>query len=227
MYCISASPYTKIFLPEWEDQIMEDPNLITDDKVPFHFNVPFTTGAVGMFEFNEIMRLDDLPCVKRRLPEDRKGLFNILTGGTSGLEYRETALWGIVAVNLEMDMTKHTVESMHLQAEAIRSKDEKKVAAIKKKRDDIEKKFQEQYWAAQSSAKKVANEKVFDFIKFTAENLKDQWQKLKEDGKQPYNASTSELGCLFVLKDYLVDKSKKRANLNREASEFIERINSF
>ena len=226
MYLISASPHTKIFLPEWEERILEDPNVIANREVPFHFNVPFPTGAVGMFEFGEVIRLDDLPCVKRRLPEDRLGLYNFLTGGASGMEHLETSLWGIVAVKFDTDMTKYTVEQMALETEAIKAKDEKKLASIEKKQKEHKAKFREQYREAQKKAEIIANDKVFNFIKFTAENMKDQWEKLKQDGKNPYKASVSELGCLWSLREYLQNKSNKRAQLTREAQEFIEKINS-
>ncbi len=203
---IAASPLVKVYLREHWESLMESPDLMTDDKTPFEYDVPRGCTAFKI-KFNtptEVHGRDD---------KEVLNLFNWLTGGMGGREFPETDAWGIVAFEPKVDLVARLDEMARLDA----LEDEVSMKELKKLRLDSRTAMQ----TARLEARKASEERIMRCMKNNHNNLIRQWQINEEMKMGKYPPSVAELMGAHALSDQISKANKKTQKVMQQMSHLM------
>ncbi len=211
-YVIQASPLSKLFMPEWTKKCEEDPDLVFSTK-EFTVQIPRTHGALKLIHNKpvHISKLDppSLTRVKDEyLVDDLDGLVLWLVGGEDGMASEETDIYGVVGLNIDMDLSSALSDVAIFDAE--NPEDGKKAA---KKFEDVQKALITKTRSAMVAATELANQRVMRAMKNTHINLMKQHETLKIEGKGVYAPSVAEAVGAYVLKNEINKSSENRKRM--------------
>lgn len=191
MYVVQASPFSRIFLPEFAMQLVENPELINTMKDPFTVRIPRATGGIELthnkpVHINHLLPRGELDAatgkrtINREVEHDElRDLVPWLTGGADGMGCEETDIYGVVQLELATDLVADMV-SARLEGRAPTS------AAT------VEEQFNSAVDVALEKARKIANARVLRAIRITHKNLLAQWEVMATEGKGRYSPSVAE-----------------------------------
>lgn len=221
MYVIQASPLTKMFMPEWEQKCLEQPELI-GSSVPFTVRVPRATGGI-VLEHNKPVHVSKLipPNPNRKVEVDEvKDLIPWLCGGDDRPS-DETDIYGIVVLDIDMAVT-HTISSMLGDPELL-SPDEKVREAAMRRQIDQQRTIQAAISAKMEAARERANARVKRALKITHANLIRQWEQNVANGKGKYPPSAAEALGAFVLAEEIKKASDAKQKLMENMTNIMQR----
>lgn len=209
---IAASPLVKVFLREWWDELMANPDAMTDFKTPFSFDIQRGCKAFKS-KFNvpmEITGSDD---------KEVLNLYNWLTGGPEGRDFPETDPWGVVAYDPKVDLVARLDEMSRLESlmEDDGSGPEVSMKELKKLRDDSKKSM----LTARADARVKAEERILRCMKNNHNNLVRQWQLNEEMKMGKYPPSVSELMGAHALSDQIKKANAKTQKVMAQMSELM------
>lgn len=234
MYVVQASQLSRIFLPEYQNRLIQDPELIFKLKEPFKVTVPRATGAVTLTHMKPVHQYQLLPRKHfvqhgdgdvrelkgaRRNPGDEiRDLVPWLTGGPDGMGSEETDIYGIVMLDIGADIVSSMVELMQRQGfNALTSMGADTEDGEGVSRDDfsqelvrMQKEYQQQVNRAVAAAREVADRKVRRALLITHTNLIQTWDAMETDGKKPYLPSAAEGLGAFILQEEISQSNAAR-----------------
>lgn len=218
-YVICASPLVKAFLNEWQDEVMENPDLLNDFKTDFTFDVPRNSGAVKI-PFNKPIE------VKTKDEKDTKALYQWLIGGNGSDQASETDCWGLVAFDPQQDLVGKIdrialLEALSEEEEADPKKAAAKQAKITKDLSSIQKEIRNGLKGARDTALQKSQARIMRAMKVTANNLLRQWQINEESGLGKYPPSVSEH---LSIKAYEEQIRKKNAKIYQSMEETTQSL---
>lgn len=234
-YLIQASSLTKLFMREYERLCEEYPEFVktpwdhplagkkTDDgeEVPqrrFKVFVPRSMGGITMVH-NTPMHISKLvPDQKNRKKDEQstneaKNLENWLAGDEDGRPTPETNIFGIVRLNVDLDVSSAIVDIADLA--------ENNQKTAEKEYKDLRMELLERTKGAVKEAKKIADEKVMGEIRVTYRNLKTTYDNMKAEGKGTYAPSVAEYVGAFILSDEISRASETRRKAFDNMDKFI------
>lgn len=212
MYVVQASPFSKIFLPEWQQRCIEDATNI-DRSEPGLFDVRVRRPAGGIV-LSHMKPVHASTLIKRtgdrEVEEDEiTPLVYWLTGGPEQRPCEETDVYGIVMVEVGNSFERAMQDLMTL---TLQSSDPKKTVAAGKDMAAIQRSVVKEMSEGLSSARKKADERVRRAVSITHTNLIKSWEALRSEGKGTYSPSAAEaLGYHIIKAD--VDR---RLDMNRK-----------
>lgn len=222
MQVVACSPFTKLFLPEWEDALLENPDLVMDETKPFFFNVPRATGAIENVQYGVPFRADDY-LQGRGDGKDAINVLNYLSGGHDGTGAPETDWTGIVQIKnpVGFEQAMREVQSVILQAQV--SGDQKRMAEAEHEMKRIMDQGFKHTQATMKASRADADARVIRQLKNTHNNLMKQYKRNVEDGKGTYEPSVQEHLGLVVL-DKIIKINKGRREMAQKFHELIKQI---
>lgn len=213
MYVIAASPLAKIFQPAYHPLLKKTPELIFDEN--FEFNIMIERAAM---RFEIPYKKPYMISTLKRNDVDYEWLFEWLTGGENGMRFaRETAAYGIVKFSGEM---QHNLMAEISAMIAIDQNSEKG----KSRRKELQEKLIPDVRKVMTSYRKLADEKVMHAIRSVDRNLEDEYKRLQDDGKQPYNPSDVERLCAYVMANPKKLQSETEEQLDTQFKEWRKAI---
>lgn len=216
-YVVQASPLSKLFMREWHARIEEEPDLVFAD-VPFTVTVPRTSGAL-VFEHNKPVHINNIlpkqPSRKKDeyLVDDVEVVINWLTGGVTGDRSEETDIYGVVGLDLDMDISAALADIV-----TIADNDGESSKKAIKNFDDMQKALKAKAKTAHIEAQKLADSRVRRAIEITHINLKKSFEAMNTQGLRPYTPSVAEAVGAHILAKAIDESGKRRR-------EMLERMN--
>jgi len=212
LYYIAGSPLVKVFLPEWQDAIERDPDVIYDMNTPFEFDVDTGSRCIHV-AFNKPMTPPGGSFA------EQKDVLMVLTGGETGANSRATDWSGIVLFDPKVDMAQ-MLDAMAMMDDFISEDPKVKEAAIKKR-------IAEQRAAAakiKETRKAVqlrSEQRILRHMRMTHHNLIKQWQTNAEQNVGKYPPSFTEQLGMYALRTELQNKSEKSRKINEKVNEIM------
>lgn len=215
-YVICPSPLAKIYLPEWHDRLLDNPELIYDNKSDFIFDIVTGTRAIKI-RFNKPVALGGAN------DKDIAQLFGWLTGEI-GTSQHETDIYGIVEYNPGVDLVERQEEIAQL--DDLVSDDPKAVAAAQKRVAEIQADTQNRLRAMKEGLVKKAEVRIKRAMKTVHNNLVRQWQINEEQKMGKYPASISEMLGAFALDKEIKASEAKGSKLKSRMNEMMGNIST-
>lgn len=204
---ISASPLVKIYLPQWHDRLLENPDLINkvyaNDETTFDFDIPRGIRAFRM-TFNKPI------AVVAGRESEVETLYNWLIG-ESGMSQHETDCYGVVPFDPQFDMIS-TLDHM-ASLEALANGDVKKAMAAKKELDKLQKDTAERIAKLRVDVKKQSEARIKRAMKNVHSNLIKQWQRNEESGMGKYPPSMTEALGRYAMNAEIAKMDERRQRL--------------
>jgi len=205
---ISASPLVKIYLPQWHDRLLENPDLINkvyaNDEQTFEFDIPRGIRAFRM-TFNKPV------AVVARGESEVETLYNWLIG-ESGMSQHETDCYGVVPFDPQFDMIS-TLDHM-ASLEALAAGDMEKAMKAKRELDKLQKDTAERIAKLRVEVKKQSEERIKRAMKNVHSNLIKQWQRNEETGMGKYPPSVSEALGRYAMNAEIAKMDERRQRLH-------------
>lgn len=195
-YVICSSPLVRIYLPEWHDRLLADPDLMYEEKAQFSFDVPRGCSAFKV-NFNKPV------AVTGRDDKEIETLYGWLTG-EAGHSYHETDIYGLVPFDPGVDLVERQDEIAQL--ENLMSEDPKVVAQAQKKIAQIQKDTATRLKNMREQVRLMSEARIRRAMKTVHNNLVRQWQINEEMKMGKHRPSESE-----ALGAYALDKEIKQA----------------
>ncbi len=227
-YVVQASPYTKMFVPEWEQKCVEDPRLI-EATSPGLFTVRIKRPIGGLVlehlkprhVSTLLPRLSTMPdgskAVTRKVEEDEVSpLLQWLTDPAS----EETDIWGVVEIEIGNQFEDAMTELIGL---ALQGGNEDEQQAVIKRQIAIQREVASNMSVRIAEARKVADDRVKRALRITHNNLIKSWENLRGEGKGTYEPSTQESLGYRVLKAELDRRTMAQKAINKEMADGIAR----
>jgi len=197
-YVVQASPLSKLFMSTWTSRCEENPELVFSSD-PFIVTIPKTNGALQLTH-NKPVHITKLePHNPNRvrdeyLVDDLDGMVMWLIGGEDGQRSEETDIYGVVGLNIDMDLSSALSDVALFDAEDPKEKDK-----AQKKYLDVQKALVAKTKIALTEATELANSRVRRAMKNTHVNLMRQYDTMRTEGKGVYAASVAEAIGAYVL----------------------------
>lgn len=223
-YVIQASPLSKLFMPDWLHKCEADPDLVFKE-VPFDVVIPRSSGSLRFTHLKPVPSHKVLPHQPNRLKDDYiaddpDGTIIWLTGGEDGQRSEETDIYGVVALNLDMDISA-ALSDVALMVET----DGEKAKRVQKNYQDLQKDLVNQTKKAVEEAKILANERVKRAMRITHVNLVKQFEILKTEGKGVYTPSIAEAVGAHVLASEIEKSGEHRRKMFERMSQVMNQTN--
>lgn len=219
MYVVQASPFSKIFMPEWEQKCVENPELIAkSEQGLFEVRVPRSAGAIVLKHRVPVLAASLIPASKNRKVEDDEitPLVNWLTGGPEGHKCEETDIYGIVLLDVASDFQRGLSEILKMQLEASsHAGSAAQREAFIREQVELQVKVATEIEEKLKAATEKANERVRNALKHTHNNLLKSWESLKAQGMGTYTPSPQEALGYFIMKteiDRALEQNRKLYN---------------
>lgn len=225
MQVVACSPLSKLFLPEWEERLLENQELIFKEDEQFKFNVARPAGAIENVHYSVPFRVDDYLRANKQL-RDAKDALNVmyyLTGGAEGTQSQETDWTGIVELPSVSGSDRDMSVVQHAVMQAQMSGDPCRIQAAKLRMDNLMNKSWEDTQEAMKRARKIADERVIRQLKTTHINLMNQYKHNKDDGKGIYAPSSTEHFGAYVLRK-MIQVSAGRQSMNSDFKKWIQDV---
>ncbi len=186
-YLVQASPLTKIFLPEWHDQCLANPELLTQIS-PFKVKIPRAVGSIEFTHNIPVVASSLIAKTKERVVSEDEiaPLVAWLTNENSP----ETDIYGVVEIPIEANVAD-AIMSLIYDHDG-QEKQKKLFSELKK---NMAKNIEAARAKADARVIRQCN-KMYNVIIATM-------QTMKKDGKGVYSPSYAEALALDVLKDQI------------------------
>ena len=186
-YLIQASPLSKLFTPEWGKKCLKNPEFLTDPAATFEIRIPRATGGVVLNHNSPVHCSTLLPPQNTRevTLDEITPLVHWLCGGEDGAG-EETDIYGVVAIEVNIDMTVELVTMLNKGFSAKK---------MQERYGNMAKSIQSQI----SVTREKADARVKRALKNTYNNLIAEWQRIKEKGGGVYAPSVSEALAAHIL----------------------------
>jgi len=208
---IAASPLVKIFLPEWHDRLMDDPQLINDYDTPFDFWVNTGTQSIKI----QFMKPQQ---VTGRDQNQNQSIFNWLTGANS--IQHESDIYGIVEFDPKVDLIQ-TYDQLGVLDDFI-SDDPKKVKKAKEEREKLALETKNRVREAHALVRKASEKRIKQAIRLNHNNLIAQWKTNEEMKLGKYPPSISELMGAEAIAMEIEKSSAKSAKVMGRFNELMQ-----
>lgn len=211
-YVVQASPLSKLFMHGWAEKLEADPHLIFD-QTPFEVSIPKTNGAIKLVH-NKPVHITKLePPQPSRVKDeynvdDLEGMVLWLIGGEDGQRSEETDIYGVVGLDIDMDVSGSLADVALFDPD---SKEDK--AKAQKKFAEVQNDLVKKTKTALTSARERADWRVKRAMRNTHLNLMKQYETLKTEGKGVYAPSVAEAIGAFVLKQEIEKSSENRRKM--------------
>lgn len=215
---IAASPLVKLFLPEWHDRLMDNPDLLFDKKTEFSFNVNRGSSSI-VVQFNKPMQV---PAHLARDEKEMLNCFNWLTGGPEGNECQETNWTGISVFDPKVDLTSAYDEILALAEDEETGLDPEAIKARQKKALKKQQETAKRVAEARTQVLNCSDRRIREVLRNMYNNLYRQWQINEESKLGKYPPSMTEKLAMFVLDADIQKAQKKGEALNRRANELLQ-----
>jgi hypothetical protein len=230
-YVVQASPYTKIFMPEWEAKCINDPTLI-EASAPGLFTVRIQRPIGGLVlehlkprhVTTLLPRLTTMPdgskAVMRKVEEDEVSpLLQWLTGPTS----EETDIWGVVNIEIGTQFEDAMTELIAL---TLQGGTEAQQAEVLKRQIAIQRDVAKSMAVRIAEARKVADDRVKRALRITHNNLIKSWENLRGQNLGTYEPSTQETLGYRIIKAEIDRRQAAQQKINREMVESVARVSN-
>lgn len=204
-YVIQASPLSKLFMAEWSNQCLKDPKRLVDPEHKFWVRIPRACGGIVM-EHNvpqHVSKLLPYQDTREVTQDEVTPLVNWLCGGPDG-NGEETDIYGVVAVEINVDITADLVSMLTTRVSA---------KAIAARQAEIVEQLQQQI----ISTREIADKRVKRALKATYNNLVAEWERIKQAGGGVYAPSVSEALAAHVL----AEEIKSHAETTQAAFDLV------
>ena len=215
---ISASPLVKVYLPQWHERLLDEPDLIfreySNDEPTFTFDIPRGIKAFKM-TFNKPVAVhgsDD---------KEIESLYQWLIGEMAQSQH-ETDCYGVVPFDPNIDMVG-TLDHM-ASLEALASGDAKKALRAKQELDKIQKDIGERMSKLRTEVKKQSEARIKRAMKTNHNNLIRQWQTNVEQGLGKYPPSIAEALGRHALDKEIAVMESKQAKLARFMEADVQQV---
>ncbi len=212
-YVICGSPLVKIYLLEWHDRLLAEPELMYDFATPFSFDVPRGCSAFKI-NFNKPV------AVSGRDDKEVEVLYSWLIG-ESGHSQHETDLFGIVPFDPGVDLVERQDELSRL--EELMSDDPEVAKKAQKEIARIQKDTAMRIKTMREKIKEDSAARITRAMKINHNNLVKQWQINEEMKMGKHRPSESEaLGAFAldaVIKAATAKGAKVYGNINKLMNE--------
>ncbi len=188
-YVICGSPLVKVYLVEWHDRLLAEPELVNDMKTDFTFDVPRGCSAFKV-NFNKPMPING------RDDKEIEVLYNWLIG-EAGHSQHETDLFGIVPFDPGVDLVQRQDEIARL--EDLMSDDPKIVASAQKEIAKIQKDTATRLKTMREAIRANSEARIKRAMKISHNNLVKQWQINEEMKMGKHRPSEAEALGAYVL----------------------------
>lgn len=189
---------------------------------PFELTIPRSYGALT-FTYNKPVHVSKVvphypgrKVANDNVIDDPEGLIDWLTGGSDGMQSHETDIYGVVALDLDMDVSGALADIAMFSGD---DEDAKKTA--QKSYEKIQKDLIKNTSTALKRARELADSRVKRAMKRTHSNLLMQYETLKQQGGSPYAPSTSEAIGAFILR---LEVDKAAENRKKMFNDFTENM---
>lgn len=193
-YVIQASPLSKLFMHQYVKRCEKDPEFVLK-SVPFHVLIPRTAGAVILEHNVPVVTSKLLPRSLNRekdqnsAPDELDAFVEWITGGPNGDRSMETDSYGVVMLDLDLDVASTIMDLTNMS-------DDKAKKSFEEFRQEMVKKSK----TAMIRAREIADSRVLRVMRNTHSNLMRSYETLKTEGKGVYQPSIAEAIGAFVLK---------------------------
>lgn len=188
-FVVCASPLVKVYLTEWHERLLDEPELLQDADTDFSFDVVTGCGAFKV-DYNKPMM------VTAGRDDDPESKYLWLIGEAVG-SANETDIYGLVPFETSIDMVQRSDEisrlSMKMLSDAKNT--EKYTAAIQQ----IQKDTTEAISKVRGNAIARSEHRIKRAMKSVHNNLVRQWQRNEEMKLGKFPPSMSELFGAHVL----------------------------
>jgi hypothetical protein len=204
-YVIQASPLSKLFTAEWGKKCLKDPSLLTDPAATFEMRIPRNCGGIVMPHNSPLHVSTLLPQQNTRevVLDEITPLVHWLCGGEDG-STEETDIYGVVAIEVNVDMTAELITMLNKGFSAKKMQD---------RYEQMSKSIQGQIGVTRDKA----DARVKRALKATYNNLVAEWQRIKEKGGGVYAPSVSEALAAHIL----ASEIKEHADTTQAAFDLI------
>lgn len=203
-YVICASPLAKIFLPDFQNKLMDDFETLYDEKIPFAVRVKTSHGTY-QFEYNKPKLLGPKP-TGNKMDVDWPYFVEWLCGGDSGTEYgEETKMTGIVKLPVQND-----VMAM--------------LASIVESGDKVSAKAQDAVKDSRAKARKISDLRITKAAWSIYEAYRKQTEMAMEDNKT-YLPTSTEYLCVKLLSESIREKEGPKTRMAKEVKEMMSKMN--
>jgi hypothetical protein len=203
MYIVQASPFSKIFMPEWSEQCLNDPELIgKSEKGLFEVRIPRSFGGLVLKHLvpvhaGTLLGRNQYDGDGRNLGPTRKVEDDEITPLVEWLtadKSEETHIYGCVKIDIGRNFEEAMQELVSISMDAAVGSE-----SATKKQQEISVKIQKELGEQLAKARQSADARVKRALSVTHANLLRSWEALRADGKGTYMPSIHEaLGQLII-----------------------------
>lgn len=215
MYYICASPLVKIYLPEWHDRLLANPDLIYDDETPFEFNIRRGMGGIKV-KFNTPQQI---PPKLARDNKELMSLYNWLTGGPNGTDCQETEIYGIVVFDPKINLIE-TYDQISM-LEDLASEDSKKAMEARKRQNELQRETARRVKETREKVRALSEMRIKRQLRFNHNNLIRQWQMNEENKLGKYPPSITEMLGAHALNKEIAAADEKGKILKSKMSDLM------
>lgn len=220
LYVIAGSPLAKIFqtnhvpgldpLPEnkWPNYLMRNPDKVVNEDA-FEVMVKRATGGL---KFNYMVPKQ----VTARDDQAAKAVYEWL------IDSQESDCYGLVPFEAGFDAMAVMSQILEFDHMALVS-DDKRAAAAKAKRDDLQKSIRPSLKNAMEKAREKADERVMKNIKRVYEMLMRQYELNREQNLGLYTPSPVEYVCTYILRDEIEKAEAATKKMNEQFASMVEK----
>lgn len=192
-YLLQASPLTRLFLPEWHYQCLEDPKLLFSDK-PFRVRVPRAVGAIELTHGVPVLASSLLKQPDKKTREITDDEVSPLVLWLTNPQNYETDQWGIVEIPVEQDLADTIMALIY------DGKDKERADFLSDMKTKLAKTV--------IDARKLADERVMRACGKMYQTVKATVEHMKKTNAGIYSPSYSEALAMTVMKDSIANRRK-------------------
>jgi hypothetical protein len=200
VWVIAMSPLAKVFMPQYQKELMANPSKVRETKQSFQIMVDKSSGAFA------------IPFGKPKIIHD-ENLYNFITGGKEGLHQRETDWSGIVPLEVSMDVVEATTALITNYVDD--------PAGAAKEQIRIQKEMKAANESALARAKELSEFRVMRAVRWAHECLVKQYALNKENGLGVYTPSPTEFLCTYVLSEEQAKGTEERKVITDKFQELM------
>lgn len=210
MYILQASPYSKLWMRQFHKECEKNPKLV-EEVSAFQVLIPRSAGAITLIH-NQPVHIQKLlprnPNQKadEHCPLERETLVEWLTGGVDGMRCNETDIYGVVALDLETDLSAAVINLVS----AMGDENDKIKKDAEGELRELTRKVKEESKSKMKDARALADARVVRALKTTHRNLMKEYETMKQEGKGRYEPSIAEAIGTFILREELKTISQSR-----------------
>ncbi len=190
-FVVCATPLVKVYLPEWHKQLLDNPELLQDDKTAFSFSIAHGVSAFRV-DYNKPMM------VTSGRDDDVESKYQWLIGEAVGSQL-ETDIYGLVPFETTLDLVQRSDEMAQLTMQITTTQDPQETKAIQKAISKIQSDTAKVLSQVRLNARERSEERIKRAMRFVHNNLVKQWQRNEEMKMGKFPPSMTELFGAHVL----------------------------